>query len=138
VVGDPETEVAIVRKRAGDLMADYRVEAQIPDDLVKVLVTVFQELRQGRTLDGQTKVKSPSTPLSTAEAISVLFNGCILASSFGDGRLGAGQLARSLQGVVVREDAKDAACLVEYLETVARKRGGPWGELYESRGLFGG
>ena len=49
-----------------------------------------------------------------------------------------GHIARSLQGVVVREDAKDAACLVEYLETVARKRGGAWGELYESRGLFGG
>ncbi len=136
VVSDPETEAAIVRKRAGDLMADYRVEAQIPDDLVKLLVTVFQELRQGRTLDGQTKLKSPSTPLSTAEAISVLFNGCILASSFGNGKLGPGHLARSLQGVVIREDAKDAACLVEYLETVARKRGGPWGDLWEERRLF--
>ena len=38
-----------------------------------------------------------------------------------------------LVGVVVREDPKDAACLVEYLETVARKRGGAWARLYEAR-----
>ncbi len=138
VVRDPNTEAAIVGKRTGELMADYRVEADIPEDLVRLLVTVFQELRQGKTLDGQTKVKSPSTPLSTAEAISVLFNGCILASSFGHGRVGARDLARSLQGVVAREDAKDATCLLEYLETVAKKRGGAWSELYEARGIFEG
>lgn len=136
VVGDPETEMAIVTRRTADLMADYRIEAQIPEDLTRVLVTVFQELRQGRTLDGKAKVKAPSTPLSTAEAISVLFNGSILASSFGTGRVTAEELARSLQGVVVREDARDAACVLEYLETVAKNRGGPWSKLYEARGFI--
>jgi hypothetical protein len=126
--------MAIVRKRTSELMADYRIQAEVPDDLVRVLVTTFQELRQGRTLDGQTKVKSPSTPLSTAEAISVLFSSAILAASFGNGRLGAEDLARSLVGVVAREDAKDAACLAEYLETVAKGRGGAWRQLYDARG----
>ena len=138
VVGDVETEAAIVRKRVGDLMADYRVEAEVPDDLVRVLVTLFHELRQGRTLDGQAKVKSPSAPLSTAEAISVLFNGSILAAGFGNGRLSAEDLTRSLLGTVVREDGRDAACLLEYLETVAKSRGGAWARLYEARRFVAG
>jgi MoxR-like ATPase len=136
VVSDPETEMAIVRKRSEDLMADYRIQAEVPEDLVRVLVTLFRELRQGRTLDGQAKVKSPSAPLSTAEAISVLFNGAILAASFGDGRVNAEDLTRSLLGSVVREDAKDAACLLEYMETVARGRGGAWHKLYEARRII--
>src|SRR5512133_3144636 len=62
VVDDPETEATIVSKRTAELMADYRIAAEIPDDLVKVLVTTFQELRRGHTLDGKAKVKSPASP----------------------------------------------------------------------------
>lgn len=136
VVGDLDTEITIVAKRTGELMSDYCIEAQIPEDMVRLLVTVFQELRRGCTLDGKTKVKSPSAPLSTAEAISVLFNGSILAASFGNGSPRVEDLTRSMLGVVVREDAKDAACLVDYLETVARNRGGVWSKLYETRRLI--
>lgn len=138
VVSDLDTEMAIVRKRTRDMMADYRIQAEIPEDMVRVLVTVFQELRKGHTLDGKTKVKTPSAPLSTAEAISVLFNGSILAASFGSGAVGADDLARSLQGVVVREDARDAACLMDYLENVARNRGGVWSRLYDARRFVDG
>ena len=133
VVGDPETEMAIVRKRTADLMADYQVEAEMPDDLVRVLVTVFQELRQGRTLDGKTKVKSlpPRSPPPRRSRC------CSTAASWPPASAAAGSerrsSTRSLLGVVVREDPKDAACLLEYLETVAEDRGGAWSELYQSR-----
>jgi hypothetical protein len=49
-------------------------------------VTVFRELREGKTADGKSKLKQPSSTLSTAEAISVITNGIALAAHFGDGR----------------------------------------------------
>ncbi len=133
VVDTLEQEMAIVETRTRDLMADYRVQAEVPADLLKLLVTVFRELRAGLTLDGQTKVKSPSTVMSTAEAISVLLNGGILAQHFGDGRVGAAEVMRSLVGAVTKEDARDVACLEEYLENVVRPRkGGEWQAFYRA------
>ena len=132
VVGEPEAEMAIVRKRADDLMTDYKIRAEIPDDLVRVLVTTFQELRLGRTLDGGTKLKSPSAPLSTAEAISVLGNGMSLAGHFGQGQVSDRDIAAGLIGAVITEDAKDEAIFVEYLENILKKRGAEWAGLYKA------
>ena len=133
VVDTLEQEMAIVESRTRDLMADYRVQAEMPADLLKLLVTVFREMRAGLTLDGQTKVKSPSTVMSTAEAISVMLNSSILAQHFGNGQVGAEEMARSLVGSVTKEDARDVACLEDYLENVARPRkGSEWQAFYRA------
>ncbi len=133
VVDTLEQEMAIVETRTRDLMADYQVEAEVPADLLKLLVTVFREMRAGLTLDGQTKVKSPSTVMSTAEAISVLLSGGLLARHFGDGKVGAAEVMRSLVGAVAKEDARDLTCLEEYLENVARPRkGSEWQSFYRA------
>jgi MoxR-like ATPase len=131
---DLAAETAIVEKRTHDLMSDYKLEAQLPPDLVKMLVTIFQELRRGRTVDGKTKVKSPSAVLSTAEAISVLFNSSILASHFGDGEVRSVEVGRSLVGAVAKEDSRDVETLREYMETIVKGRSGKeWEQLYEAR-----
>jgi MoxR-like ATPase len=131
---DLASETAIVEKRTHDLMADYKLEAQLPPDLVKMLVTIFQELRRGRTIDGKVKVKSPSAVLSTAEAISVLFNSTILANHFGDNAVSPREVTRSLVGAVAKEDSRDLETLREYMETVVKGRSGKeWEQLYEAR-----
>ncbi len=133
VVDTLEQEMAIVETRTRDLMADYQIQAESPADLLKLLVTVFREMRAGLTLDGQTKIKSPSTVMSTAEAISVLLNSSLLAQHFGNGKVGAEEVARSLVGAVTKEDARDVACLEEYLENVARTRkGSEWQAFYRA------
>ncbi len=138
VVDTLEQEMAIVETRTRELMADYRIQAEVPADLLRLLVTVFREMRAGLTLDGQTRVKSPSTVMSTAEAISVLLNGCILAQHFGDGRVGVEEIARSMVGAVAKEDARDITCLEEYLENVARPRKeSEWQAFYQAgKGLL--
>src|SRR5215204_4461705 len=83
VVDDLEQEIRIVKQREAQLRSDYEVGAPPPEELTRLLVTVFQELRTGATKDGKTKVRTPGGVLSTAEAISVLFNSGILAQSFG-------------------------------------------------------
>ena len=39
---------------------------------IRRVVTIFRELRDGKTSDGKTKLKQPTGTLSTAEAISVV------------------------------------------------------------------
>ena len=114
------------------LGARYQVGAEPPAEIARLLVTVFQELRRGMTADGKTKVKSPSVALSTAEAISVLFASGILAQHFGDGKVTAGEVARSLAGAVAKENADDLKTVREYVETVAKARKGPWAEFYSA------
>jgi MoxR-like ATPase len=130
VVDDLEQEILIVQKREKELRTDYQVGTAPPEELARMLVTLFQELRAGVTKDGKTKVKPPASVLSTAEAISVLFQSGILAQSFGSGSVTSGEVARALLGAVAKEGAEDLKALREYCETVAKGRSGPWKELY--------
>jgi MoxR-like ATPase len=130
VVEDLDQEIRIVTKREAELRGDYQVGVEPPAELAKMLVTLFQELRAGMTKDGKTKVKPPSSVLSTAEAISVLFNSGILAQHFGSGKVTADDLVRSLHGAVAKEGGDDIKAVREYCETVAKGRSGNWKELY--------
>ena len=132
VVDDLDQEIRIVTRREAELRSDYEVKTQPPEELARLLVTVFQELRAGLTKDGKTKVKPPTTVLSTAEAISVLFSSSLLAEHFGSGKVTPDELARSLVGAVAKEDPADLKVLREYAETVARGRSGPWGDFYRA------
>ncbi|AUX26441.1 ATPase [Sorangium cellulosum] len=130
VVDDLEQEIRIVQKREAELRGDYQVGVEPPAELARLLVTLFQELRAGVTKDGKTKVKAPGSVLSTAEAISVLFNSGILAQHFGDGKVTVDDLSRSLLGAVTKEGGDDLKAVREYCETVAKGRAGLWKELY--------
>ncbi|MBX3475097.1 MAG: AAA family ATPase [Planctomycetes bacterium] len=132
IVEDLEQEIRIVTKREEELRADYSVGAEPPAELARLLVTVFQELRSGLTKDGKQKIKPPSSVLSTAEAISVLFNSGILAQQFGGKKPTANDLLRSLVGAISKEGADDLKTLREYAETVAKARSGLWAEFYKA------
>lgn len=90
-----------------------------------------RELRAGITADGKTKLKSPSSALSTAEALSVMNNGLSLAAHFGDGTLRAQDLAAGLLGAVLKDPVQDRTVWLEYLETVVKEREG-WKDLYRA------
>jgi MoxR-like ATPase len=130
---DVDTEVAIVQKRVAEIGAGLKLPAPPPaEEAVRKVVQIFQELRRGQTLDGKQKVKPPSGVLSTAEAISLLGNSMALAGHFGDGAVGERDVAAGLHGVVIKEDTRDAAVWVEYLENIMKKRGAEWRELYNA------
>jgi hypothetical protein len=61
----------------------------------------------------------------------VLFQGGILAQSFGGGRTGVDEVARALVGAVTKDGNDDVKVLREYLETVAKHRPAPWKDLHE-------
>lgn len=132
VVDDLEQEIRIVEKREAELRGDYQVGVSPPRELAEMLVTMFQELRAGVTKDGKTKVRPPAGVLSTAEAISVLFQSGILAQSFGSGQVTGDDVGRALIGAVAKEGAEDLKAVREYCETVAKGRKGPWKDLYRA------
>lgn len=121
IVGDQKTEIDIVQSRSAELLERYRLPAQITPPIIKLLATVFREIRSGKTSEG-VSIKQPSTTLSTAEAIGVALDAALHAQFFGSGKVGAADVARNLVGSVVKEEAADLAILKEYVVLVAKKR----------------
>jgi MoxR-like ATPase len=135
VLPTPETldeEVSIVQMRVDAIGKALELPAEAPALAeIRRIVTVFRELRDGKTEDGKSKLKSPSGTLSTAEAISVVSNGMALAGHFGDGTLTAHDVASGLVGAVVKDPVQDGVVWREYLETVVKERDG-WKDLYRA------
>ena len=127
-----EEEVRIVQARVEQIGQALELPAAAaPLEEIRRLVTIFRELRSGKTEDGKQKLKSPSSTLSAAEAISVIQSGQSLATHFGNGVIQAGDLAASLSGAVVKDPNQDQTAWLEYLETVVKERDG-WKDLYKA------
>jgi MoxR-like ATPase len=127
-----EEEVRIVQKRVESLGRALELPAEVPAlTEIQRVVTIFRELRNGMTLDGKAKLKSPTATLSPAEAISVVNSGMALAAHFGDGSLTANDLISGLVGAIVKDPVQDQVVWKEYVETVVKERDG-WKDLYRA------
>lgn len=127
-----EEEVKIVQTRVDKIGQSLELPPHAtPIEEIQRLVTIFRELRSGKTEDGRMKLKSPSSTLSTAEAISVINSGQALAVHFGDNILKAGDMAAGITGAIVKDPVQDAKVWKEYLETVVKEREG-WKDLYRA------
>jgi len=133
IVADKKTEIEIVRARSQSLLERYSIPTEIDAPILELLATVFREIRSGRSEDG-VSLKSPSTTLSTAEAIGVALDAALHTRFFGSGKVGAGAIARNLVGSVVKEDLADLKILKEYVTLIAKKRGSEspvWKEFHD-------
>lgn len=127
-----EEEVNIVKTRVEKIGKPFELPTDsAPIKEIQRLVIMFRELRSGKTEDGRTKLKTPGSTLSTAEAISVIHNGQALAFHFGNGALGASDLAAGLTGAVIKDPIQDKSIWLEYLETVVKERK-EWSDLYRA------
>jgi hypothetical protein len=127
-----EQETEIVANRVESMGRALELPAEKPAlEEIRRLVTIFRELRNGVTEDGQTKIKSPSGTLSTAEAISVMNGGLAMAAYYGDGVMRAGDLAAGLTGTIIRDPVQDRIVWQEYLQSVVRGRD-DWKDFYRA------
>lgn len=127
-----DDEVTIVHQRVGQMGKALELPGEVPAmEEIRRVVTIFRELRDGKSLDGKTKLKSPSGTMSTAEAISVVTSGIALAAHFGDGSLKAADIASGIVGAIVKDPVHDKVVMQEYLETVVKERDG-WKDLYRA------
>lgn len=120
---DMEQEIQIVTRRVGEMAQSLDLPApkNVAEEVARV-VAIFRELRGGATLDGKVTLKTPSSTLSTAEAIAVMVGGLSQAAYFNAGKLSAEGIAPSMLGAIVKDLVQDKAVLEEYLETVLKKR----------------
>jgi MoxR-like ATPase len=127
-----EQEVEIVSRRVAELGRTLDLPAEKPAlEEIRRVVTIFRELRDGVTIDGATKVKSPSGTLSTAEAISVVNGGLAMAGYYGDGVLRGADLAAGITGAIIKDPVQDRLVWLEYLKTIVKERDG-WRDLYRA------
>lgn len=132
VPASEDEEVNIVSRRVAELGQALQLPAEPPAlKEVRRVVQIFRELRNGQTEDGKMKIKSPTSTLSTAEAISVINNGMALAAHFGDGVLHSRDIAASLVGAVIKDPVQDDVVWREYLETIVKERS-DWKDLYRA------
>jgi len=125
-----EEETAIVVKRVGEIGTGLDLPPVEPATReIERVVTIFRELREGQTLNGKLKLKTPTGSLSTAEAIAVTIGAWAEAGHFGSGVIDAQSLAANIAGAVIKDPVQDRVVMQEYLETVVRERG-DWGDLY--------
>jgi MoxR-like ATPase len=127
-----EEETGIVLKRVQELGTNLSLPPIEPADkeLARIVI-LFRELRDGKTVDGKTKLKTSSGSLSTAEAISVGVSAWASAAHFGEGLVDAQSVASNVVGAVVKDPVQDTLALEEYLEAVVRTREG-WNDLYRA------
>ena len=120
-IADPEFETTLVMQEVNQQLAQTATRVELSTDVVRMLVTAFQDLRQGQTGDG-VQVKSPDTVMSTAEAVNLVMSAALRSAYLGDGKLSAEDVASQLWGVAVKDSADDRRKLKHYLDTVGRER----------------
>ena len=136
-IGALDEELRVVREQVGDLCAgDPAATAELPDDILELLVTTFHEIRSGKTTDG-VKLDRASSVMSTAEAVSVGFHSALYASFFGDGPVEPQHVAINLAGTVVKDSADDLKVLRSYwdvgVKPRAAKERGRWKAYFKAK-----
>jgi MoxR-like ATPase len=115
-----EEEILIIKNRVEQSVKKLGMESfPTPTEEIKRIVTIFRELR------------SPSSTLSTAEAIEVVYSGQMLAYHFGNGQLKATDIAAALSGAIVKDTHNDLPIWKDYLQLVVKDRDG-WKDLYRA------
>jgi MoxR-like ATPase len=138
-IADQQQELELVARQTSELLREAEVRVEVPLDVMDLLVSTFHDMREGRATDG-TKIETPSTVMSTAEAVSVGFSSALYAHYYGRGRLEPQHLVLNLVGSVVKDNPDDLKKLQSYWDVIVRRRAaedkGRWPEFYEARRLL--
>ena len=130
-----EAELELVRGRAVAALERSGAPPAVDEQLLRLLVTAFRDLRGGRSVEGWA-VERPSTVMSTAEAVGVATAIGLHAAFLGDAS-GVALLPSHLLGVVLKDDPKDRGRLLAYWDGAVRRRAevdAAWKALHERRG----
>ncbi len=134
-LADKAMELKLVREQTDALLRESGVQVECPPDVLDLLVTTFNDLRHGRTMEG-TVVEKPSTIMSTAEAVAVGHSAALDAAYFGNARLDSSHIARQIVGTILKDNPDDVKKLKQYFDVVVKTRGKgskAWQQFYEAK-----
>jgi MoxR-like ATPase len=129
-------EVELVGRECDRLLREAAAPISVRPEVVELLVSVFQDLREGVTREG-IQVERPSTVMSTAEAVSVGMAAGLDSYYFDGGTVAPRHIARHIAGAVLKDNPDDLKKLKHYFDVVVKQRsqkeGGLWAEMLEAR-----
>ncbi|MCU4537909.1 AAA family ATPase [Acinetobacter bereziniae] len=137
-IRDRKFEIELVGLQLKQQLAELYQEIQIRPQIIELLVTIFNELRTGQSLQGAS-LKTPDAVMSTAEAVNIAHAAGLQAIYLSDGILKAEHIAQQLVGVVFKDNPDDAKRLRYYLDTVVKERArkdADWKSFYEASREF--
>ena len=127
-----DDEIEVVLREAVKLLQASGVDVQPDEEILRVLVTIFHELRNGQTVDGRSTDRLASAVMSTAEAVSVAHAMGVFAYYYRDGHMVAEDFTDFLVGAAVKDNVTDLKRMNHYFETeVAQKKGAVWETVYQ-------
>lgn len=134
-IADVEAETALVKRQATAAVERAGATFGVDDAVLDVLVTVFRDLRAGRSAEGW-DVERPGTVMSTAEAVQVAAS-LGVAAAYLPGGDSLDLVPGHLLGVVRKDDPADHARLLGYWDGPVRRRAedgsATWRRLWDLR-----
>ncbi|MDH6612582.1 MoxR-like ATPase [Streptomyces sp. SAI-208] len=134
-IADVEAETELVKRQATAAVARAGAAFGVDDAVLDVLVTVFRDLRAGRSAEGW-DVERPGTVMSTAEAVQVAAS-LGVAAAYLPGGDSLDLVPGHLLGVVRKDDPADHARLLGYWDGPVRRRAedgsATWRRLWDLR-----
>ncbi|WP_371494199.1 AAA family ATPase [Kitasatospora sp. NBC_00374] len=134
-IADAEAEMSLVRGQATAAVQRAGAAFAVDDAVLDVLVTVFRDLRTGRSAEGW-DLERPGTVMSTAEAVHVA-SSLGLASAYLAGGDVLDLVPGHLLGAVRKDDPADHARLLGYWDGPVRRRAedgsAMWRRLWDLR-----
>jgi MoxR-like ATPase len=135
-IADLARETELVRRRAKQIVAEAGAPLAVDDAVLEALVTVFRDLRLGRSVEGW-PVEKPTSVMSTAEAVAVASSLGLAATYFPGDRDVARLVPEYLLGVVMKDEPKDRGKLLAYWDAAVKRRAEGdarlWKSLHELR-----
>ena len=128
-------EQELVTRQTDEALSSAEVPLSLPQGVAELLITTFHELREGVTAEGE-RIERPTTPMSTAEAVSVATSAGLHAFYYGESAIAPAHVARHLVGTALKDDPDDLTRLQGYFSRVVRRRAEDsalWAAWYEAR-----
>jgi len=116
-----EAQARLIQQEASLQLQQQQIGIEIQPDVIQILATAFQELREGKVA-GTTSIDKPGTVMSMAEAISVVCNAATECWYFGEPSLQPRHLSRYLIGTVIKDNEDDRKRFQDYLRLVGSRR----------------
>lgn len=127
-IADADAETALVRGQATAAVERAGTAYAVDDAVLDVLVTVFRDLRNGRSAEGW-DVERPGTVMSTAEAVQVAAS-LGVATAYLPGGDPLDLVPGHLLGVVLKDDQADHGRLLGYWDGPVRRRAEDGAEMW--------
>ncbi|MFI7130637.1 AAA family ATPase [Nonomuraea sp. NPDC050153] len=134
-ISDADAEVSLVRRQATAVVERAGATFGVDDAVLDALVTVFRDLRSGRSAEGW-DVERPGTVMSTAEAVQVAASLGVAVAYLPTGDV-LDLVPGHLLGVVRKDDPADHGRLLGYWDGPVRRRAedgsAMWRRLWDLR-----